>query len=254
MELHSPELHDRITSILLTLWASPGREDARAWALSVALGYIVAQKPGGVDLSAAWKLLEEEYTAHLKQRFPQERDLEGSFKAAGWEAWVGFLVDYVNDSPSLRHGGIQGVKLTAEGLKSLASSAPKDTSAPSIGIMGLAPAGPRLFGVLFPIVSLGPGLRPLEAQSKALRDKGLWVGLAALDPEGSLATRGKLTPLGRRLAAGAFSAAYVAGEFPAEGALRPLPGTSSAEGSPLAADLLTAWRERRGQDVIGTAP
>ncbi|MBI4216993.1 MAG: hypothetical protein HY687_06355 [Chloroflexi bacterium] len=245
MELHSPDLHDRITSILLTLWASPGREDARAWALAVALGYIVAQKPGGVDLSAAWKLLEEEYTAHIKQRFPQEKDLAGSFKDAGEEAWAGFLVDYVNRSPSLRHEGVQGVKLTAEGLKSLASSAPKGVAAPGIGILGLASGGPRLFGVLLPIVGLGSGLRPRETQSQALRDKGLWTGLAALDLEGSLATGGRLTPSGRRLAAGAFSAAYVAGEFPAGGALKPLPGTSSAEGSPLAADLLASWEQRR---------
>ena len=108
------EISNQVRTLLLTLWEAQRKPSVRAWAIHVALTFAINKYPG-VNKRDIWKLIQDEYTAHLQDAFPDQREPGQSYRRASGDAWEMFVEEYLNSNDELRKTGIRAVRLDPTG-------------------------------------------------------------------------------------------------------------------------------------------
>ena len=106
---------DEVRRLLLTLWAAERKPGVRAWAIHIALTYAINKDPA-INKREIWKLIQDEYTKHLPEHFPDQQEPSQSYRRASGDAWEMFVEEYLNTNELLRREGIRSRRAQRRGL------------------------------------------------------------------------------------------------------------------------------------------
>ena len=239
-------ISNQVRTLLLTLWEAEGKPSVRAWAIHIALTFAINKYPG-VNKRDIWKLIQDEYTAHLQDAFPDQREPGQSYRRASGDAWEMFVEEYLNSNDELRRTGIRAVRLSgadfnnlmvALGTEELRS---KDVDFFLQGVTG--EGNLRVFGALFPKASYAERIRADETASRTLMEKGLWSATVTLDAREELGTDEHPSVKRRTINNGAFNGCYSFNEHTTSGVnVHIVRCTERGMRNPLVRDIVRAWR------------
>ena len=105
------EIAEQVRALLLILWESQNKPNVKAWAIHIALTYAINKDPS-LNKRSIWKLIQEEYVAHIRERFPDQVEPGQSYRRASGDAWEMFVAEYLNSNALLRREGIRAVSLS----------------------------------------------------------------------------------------------------------------------------------------------
>ncbi len=244
------DITEKVKALLLTLWEAQGKPHVKAWAIHVALTYAINRNPG-VNKRDIWKLINDEYVAHLRQRFPGQVDPGQSYRRESGAAWEMFIEEYLNSNTVLRREGIRAVSLGGADFNRLTRSLeielrPRDVD---IFLQGVDVNGtPVVFGALFPKASYAERIRADVTASQDLMAKGLWSATITLDAREELGTEDRPSVKRRTINGGAFDGCYSFNEHTAPGGrVHIVRCTVRGMTNPLVRDIVHAWRSREGR-------
>ena len=145
----------QVRTLLLTLWEAQNKPGVKAWAIHVALTFAINKDPT-VNKRDVWKLIQQEYVANLRQKFPDQVEPGQSYRRSSGDAWELFVEEYLNSNEVLRRRGVRAVRLAGEDFTRLINALdvnlrPKDVD---LFLQGVTAQGTlQIFGALFPKAS-----------------------------------------------------------------------------------------------------
>lgn len=244
------DVTEQVKTLLLTLWEAQNKPNVKAWAIHIALSYAINKDPK-VNKRDIWKLIQDEYVAHLHKRFPDQQEPGQSYRRASGDAWEMFVEEYLNSNSALRHEGIRAVSLSGTDFDRLTASLeidlrPKDVD---LFLQGVDADGvPKVFGALFPKASYAERIRADEGASRQLMEKGLWSATVTLDARDELGTEARPSVKRQTINSGAFHGCYSFNENTAPGPLVHIVRcTERGMKNPFVRDIVHAWRARGGR-------
>ena len=236
---------DEVRRLLLTLWAAERKPGVRAWAIHIALTYAINKDPA-INKREIWKLIQDEYTKHLPEHFPDQQEPSQSYRRASGDAWEMFVEEYLNTNELLRREGIRAVGLKGEDFGRLTKALGLDLRPRDVDffLQGVDETGTvRIFGALFPKASYAERIRADEGASRALMSKGLWSATVTLDAREELGTEAQPSVKRRTINSGAFDACYSFNEHTAPGPrVHIVRCTERGMRNPFVRDIVRAWR------------
>lgn len=247
-EATDDDLNVQVRRLLTTLWQAQGKPGVRAWAIHVALTFAINKNPG-VNKRDIWKLIQEEYVAHLQGAFPESAEPGQSYRRAAGDAWEMFIEEYINSNVLLRREGIRAVSLSGSDFENLASALevpdvrPKDVD---LFLQGVDETGEvQIFGALFPKASYAERIRADEGASRILMGKGLWSATVTLDAREELGTEARPSVKRQTINAGAFDGCYSFNEHTEPGPMVHIVRcTERGKRNPFIRDIVAAWQNR----------
>ena len=239
-------ISNQVRTLLLTLWEAERKPSVRAWAIHIALTFAINKYPE-VNKREIWKLIQDEYTAHLQYAFPDQREPGQSYRRASGDAWEMFVEDYLNSNDTLRQEGIRAVRLTGSDFDNLMNALGTQTLRPrdvDFFLQGVTGEGNlQVFGALFPKASYAERIRADEIASRTLMGKGLWSATVTLDAREELGTDERPSVKRRTINGGGFNGCYSFNEHTAPGEkVHIVHCTERGMRNPLVRDIIGAWR------------
>ena len=239
-------ISEEVRSLLLTLWQAERKPGVKAWTIHIALTYAINKDPS-VNKREIWKLIQDEYIANLRERFPDQREPSQSYRRASGDAWEMFVEEYLNSNNYLRKVGIRAVRLNGEDFKRLIAAQEVDLRPKDVDffLQGVDETGSvRVFGALFPKASYAERIRADEGASRMLMDKGLWSGTVTLDARQELGTEERPSVKRKTINSGAFHGCYSFNEHTTPGPrVHVVRCTERGVRNPLLRDIVRAWRD-----------
>ncbi len=240
------EISKQVRTLLLTLWEAEGKPNVRAWAIHVALTFAINKYPE-VNKHDIWKLIQDEYTAHLQDAFPDQREPGQSYRRASGDAWEMFVEEYLNSNVALRKERVRAIRLGGADFNNLmAALGTEGLSSKDIDffLQGVTGQGNlRVFGALFPKASYAERIRTDETASRTLMEKGLWSATVTLDAREELGTDEHPSVKRRTIDNGAFNGCYSCNEHTAAGVnVHIVHCTERGMRNPLVRNIIHAWR------------
>ena len=239
------DIAEEVRGLLVTLWAAERKPGVRAWAIHIALTYAINKNPV-INKREIWKLIQDEYTKHLPEHFPDQQEPSQSYRRASGDAWEMFVEEYLNTNEQLRHEGIRAVRLRGADFKRLTGALALDLRPRDIDffLQGVDQTGTvRIFGALFPKASYAERIRADEGASRALMTKSLWSATVTLDAREELGTEEQPSVKRLTINGGAFDACYSFNEHTAPGPrVHIVKCTERGMRNPLIRDIVKAWQ------------
>lgn len=240
------DISNQVRALLLTLWEAERKPSVRAWAIHVALTFAINKYPE-VNKRDIWKLIQDEYVAHLQVAFPLQQEPGQSYRRASGDAWEMFIEEYLNSNAVLRKQGIRAIRLSGADFDNLmAALGTEQLRARDVDffLQGVtAQGGLRIFGALFPKASYAERIRADENASRTLMEAGLWCATVTLDAREELGTDDQPSVKRRTINNGAFRGCYSFNEHTAPGRyVHIVRCTERGMRNPLVRDIVQAWR------------
>ena len=245
------EIAEQVRALLLILWESQNKPNVKAWAIHIALTYAINKDPS-LNKRNIWKLIQDEYVAHIRERFPDQVEPGQSYRRASGDAWEMFVAEYLNSNALLRREGIRTVSLSGTDFDRLtASLGTRSLRAKDVDLFlqGVDENGsPRVFGALFPKASYAERIRADEGASRMLMEQGLWCATVTLDAREELGTEEHPSVKRRTINDGAFHGCYAFNENTSPGQhVFIVRCTDRGMTNPFVRDIIQAWRGRGGR-------
>ena len=240
------DISSQVRTLLLILWEAERKPSVRAWAIHVALTFAINKYPQ-VNKRDIWKLIQDEYTAHLQSAFPLQREPGQSYRRASGDAWEMFVEEYLNSNDVLRREGIRAVRLSGADFTNLmAALGTEQLRAKDVDffLQGVTAEGNlRVFGALFPKASYAERIRADESASRTLMGTGYWSATVTLDAREELGTDEQPSVKRRTINNGAFHGCYSFNEHTVAGTnVHIVRCTERGMRNPLVRDIVQAWR------------
>ena len=237
----------QVRTLLLTLWEAQNKPGVKAWAIHVALTFAINKDPT-VNKRDVWKLIQQEYVANLRQKFPDQVEPGQSYRRSSGDAWELFVEEYLNSNEVLRRRGVRAVRLAGEDFTRLINALdvnlrPKDVD---LFLQGVTAQGTlQIFGALFPKASYAERIRADEGASRLLMGRGFWCATITLDAREELGTEDHPSVKRETINSGAFHGCYSFNEHTVSGPkVHIVECTQRGLRNPLIRDIVQAWKQK----------